>query len=62
MQPKKIEKINKQKQAFTFFSLLPIMKTKTVNIQAQEFNKHSYTKDSLEHDFICQSGSYASLP
>ena len=41
---------------------LPVMKTRTVNIPAQKFNKHSYTKDSAEHDFICQSGSYASLP
>ena len=28
------------------------MKT-TVNIQAEKFNKHSYTKGSPEHDFIC---------
>ena len=49
-------------KAFTFFTLLPVIKTKTVIIQAQKFNKHSYTKDSPEHDFICQSGSYAGLP
>ena len=26
-----------------------------------KFNKHSNAKDSPEHDFICQSGSYAGL-
>ena len=31
------------------------MKTRTVNIQLQKFNKHSYTKGSPEHDIICQS-------
>ena len=60
-QPKK-----QNRKTFTFFSLfffsfLPIMKT-TVNIPAQKFNKHSYTKDSPEHDFICKSASYAGLP
>ena len=38
------------------------MKGRTVNIQAQKFNKRSYTKDSLEHNFICQSGSHTGLP
>ena len=52
----------KHLQAFTFFPFLPITKTRTINIQAHKFNKHSYTKDSPEHDFICQSGSYAGLP
>ena len=44
------------KNAFTkhsHFPLLPVMKTRTVTIQAQTFNKHSYTKGSPEHNFIC---------
>ena len=35
------------------FSFLPTTKTRTVNIPTQKFNKHNYTKDSPEHDFIC---------
>ena len=43
----------KHLQTFTFFPFLPIIKTRKVNIQAQKFNKHSYTVGSPEHDFIC---------
>ena len=35
---------------------------KNSKYKAQNFNKHSYTKGSPEHNFICQSGSYAGLP
>ena len=59
-QPK--DKQTNEKQQYFFLSFLPVMKIRTVNIPAQKFNKHSYTKDSPEHDFICQSGSCASLP
>ena len=56
MQPK-----TKNKKAVKFFLLTNNDNKKPVNIQAQKFNKHGYTKDSPEHDFICQSGAYEGL-
>ena len=66
------EKSNQKKQkqkttknsitSITFFSVLPIIKTRLINIQVLKFNKHNYTKGSPEHHFIFQSGSYAGLP
>ncbi len=53
------------KSIYKHFFLLLFTNNENKNskyIQAQKFNKHSYTKDSPEHDFICQSGSYEGLP
>ena len=65
-QKRKRKKEREKREAFTsiFFSLL-FTNNENKNskyIQAQKFNKHSCTKDSPEHDFICQSGSYAGQP
>ena len=56
------QKNNNSITSITFFSVLPIIKTRLINIQVLKFNKHNYTKGSPEHHFIFQSGSYAGLP
>ena len=55
LKKKKKKKKRIYKYLLFFPSFLPIMKTRTVNIQVQKFNKHShsYTIDSHGHDFIC---------
>ena len=56
------EKRSIYKHVIIFFLFTNNENKNSKYIQGQKFNKHSCTKDSPEHDFICQSGSYAGLP